>query len=50
MKCGILQVIDNIIVIKKGIQSLIHKFFKYFQYLMTERLDDSGYYLILNLS
>ena len=40
-----------IIIIEKGIQSFIHKFFKYFfQYLITGRLDDSSNNLILNLS
>ena len=41
---------DNIIVIKEGIQSFKHTFFKYFfQYLVTERLVNSYYNMILNL-
>ena len=42
---------DNIIIIEKGMQSFVNKFFKYFfQHLITGRLEVTYYNLILNLS
>ena len=56
MRCRILlsesklQIVDNIIVIGKTIQSFTYTFFKYFfQYLVKWRLDNSYYTLIFNL-